>query len=86
MPYVSVCEGWAIWEIVVWSEVLRSFLGCGWGNSYEYRGFCVVYSWQNGTRCRDGVKKYCGVVHVLFGWFLRVSSLHVLVCAWQTFL
>ena len=24
-------------------------------------------------------KKYCGVVPIFFGWFLRVPSLHVLV-------
>ena len=28
------------------------------------REFCGVHSWQNGTRCRDGVNKYCGVVPI----------------------
>ena len=27
----------------------------------------------------------CGVIPILFGWFLRVSSLHVLVFIWKTF-
>ena len=27
----------------------------------------------------------CGVVPILFGWFLRVPSLHVLVFIWKTF-
>ena len=39
-------------EIVEWSEVLCLFVA----NKYKCRGFCVVYRWQNGTRCRDGVK------------------------------
>ena len=29
--------------------------------------------------------KYCGVVLILFGWFLRVSFLHVLVFLQKTF-
>ena len=33
---------------------------------------CVV-----NTRCRDGVN--CGVTPILFGWFVRVPSLHALV-------
>ena len=33
---------------------------------------------------RDG-GKYCGVVPILFGWFLRVPSLHVLVFIQKTF-
>ena len=41
-------------------------------------------SWQNSTRCRECVK-YCGVVLILFGWFLRVSFLHVLVFLQKTF-
>ena len=41
-------------EIVEWSEVLCLWLV--WANKYKCRGFCVVYRWQNGTRCRDGVK------------------------------
>ena len=28
----------------------------------------------------------CGVVPILFGWFLRVPSLHALVFIWKTFL
>ena len=44
-----------------------------------------MHSWQNGTRCRDG-GKYCGVIPILFGWFLRVPSLHVLVFIQKTFL
>ena len=36
------------------------------------REFCGVHSWQNSTRCRDGVKKYCGVIPIQLGWFLRV--------------
>ena len=28
----------------------------------------------------------CGVVPILFGWFLSVPSLHVLVFLWKTFL
>ena len=28
-----------------------------------FRGFCGVHSWQNGTRCRDGVK-YCGIIPI----------------------
>ena len=28
------------------------------------REFCGVHSWQNGTRCRDGVNKYCGVIPI----------------------
>ena len=27
----------------------------------------------------------CGVIPILFGWFLSVSSLHVLVFIWKTF-
>ena len=27
----------------------------------------------------------CGVVHILFGWFLMVPSLHALVFSWKTF-
>ena len=27
----------------------------------------------------------CGVVRILFGWFLRVPSLHALVFLWETF-
>ena len=27
----------------------------------------------------------CGVVPILFGWFLRVPSLHALVFIWKTF-
>ena len=50
------------------------------------RKFFVVHSWQKlkGTRCRDGVNVCCGV-HILFGWFLRVASLHALVFLWKTF-
>ena len=33
-------------EIVEWSEVLRSFFGCGWANNYACRGVCVVHSWH----------------------------------------
>ena len=50
---------------------------------YIFRGFCGVHSWQNGTRCRDG-GKYCGVIPIQFGWFLRVPSLHVLVFIQKT--
>ena len=32
------------------------------------------------------VWKYCGVIPILFGWFLWVPSLHVLVCIQKTFL
>ena len=28
----------------------------------------------------------CGVVPILFGWFLSIPSLHVLVFLWKTFL
>ena len=28
----------------------------------------------------------CGVVRILFGWFLSVPSLHVLVFLWKAFL
>ena len=42
------------------------------------------HSWQNGTRCRDGVKVLWCHSH-LIGWFLRVPSLHVLVCVLLTF-
>ena len=28
----------------------------------------------------------CGLVPILFGWFLRVPSLHTLVLIWKTFL
>ena len=37
-----------------------------------------VHFWQNGTRCR--CKKYCGGIPILFGWFLRVPSLHACAC------
>ena len=49
------------------------------------RKFFWVHSWQNGTRCRDGVN-VLWVVRILFGWFLRVPSLHALVFLWKTFL
>ena len=42
-----------------------------------------MHSWQNGTRCRDGVKVF--VIPILLGWFLRVPSLHVLVFIQKTF-
>ena len=41
-------------------------------------------SLQWSTRCRDGVKVlWC--CSILFGWFLRVPSLHVLVFNWKLF-
>ena len=45
----------------MWQICVFSVEGCG-VSSAEYRvhlvvcrEFCVVHSWQNGTRCRDGV-------------------------------
>ena len=43
-----------------------------------------MHSWQNGIRCRDS-GKYCGVIPIKFGWFLKVPSLHVLVFIQRTF-
>ena len=43
-----------------------------------------MHSLQNGTRCTDG-GKCCGVIPIQFGWFLMVSSLHVVVLLQKTF-
>ena len=43
-------------------------------------GFVVhVFFWQNGTRCRDGVKILWWHSHLVWLVF-EVPSLHVLVC------
>jgi len=48
------------------------------------REFCGVHSWQNGTRCRDGVKVFWCRSHLV--WLvLRVQSLHALVFIQKTF-
>ena len=44
-----------------------------------------MHTWQNGTRCRGGVK-VLWVVPISFGWFSRVPSLHALVFVQKTFL
>ena len=48
------------------------------------RKFCGVYSLQNGTRCRDGIKVlWC---HSELVWLvLRLLSLHALVFLQKTF-
>ena len=47
--------------------------------------FLVVHSWQNGTRCRDGVNVLWCRSHPV--WLvLRVPSLYALVFIWKTFL
>ena len=44
---------------------------------------CGVHSWQNRTRCRDGVKVL--LCHSdLVCWFLRVPSIHVVVFIQKT--
>jgi len=81
---------WSVWNFIaaehmgrllcvrLWSE--QSWVPCSF-NAYMGRlsactEFCGVHSWQNGTRCRDGVKVlWCH-------WFpssLRLPSIHVLV-------
>ena len=80
------CWTWHIW-IVFYVEgcILFSVHLVGVNRLSACREFCGVHSWQNGTRCRDGVNVLC-VVPILFGWFLRVPSLHGLVFIWKTFL
>ena len=51
--------------------MLQTFTAAGHGRYGLSCKFCSVRSLQNGTRCRDGVK-YCGVIPILYGWFLRV--------------
>ena len=41
--------------------------------------FCSVHSWQNGTRCGNGVKVLWFHSHFKVREFLSVPSLHVLV-------
>ena len=50
----------------------------------ECREFCGMHSWQNGTRCRDGVKVLWSHSHLVW-LFFRVPSLHALVSSrvWQ---
>ena len=43
-----------------------------------------MHSWQNGTRCRDGVNVFWCRSH-LVQWFLSVSSLHALVFIQKAF-
>ena len=44
------------------------------------KSFCGVHSWQNGARCRDGVKVlWCHSHLVCIVFFLRAPSLHALV-------
>ena len=66
---------WQIW-IVFYVEgcgVSSAVIPCSFSECVE--SFFVVHSWQNGTRCRDGVNVlWC--CSILFGWFLRVPSLH----------
>ena len=66
-------------EIVEWSEVLRWFFGCRWANIVMgCRGLCVVYSWQNGTRCRDGVNVlWC---HSYLVWLVFEGSIPTCAC------
>ena len=47
----------------LWSEQYSVHL-VGGNRLSACREFCGVHSWQNGTRCRDGVKKYCGVIPI----------------------
>ena len=47
----------------LWSEQYSVHL-VGGNRLSACREFCGVHSWQNRTRCRDGVKKYCGVIPI----------------------
>ena len=63
----------------MWKAVERAVL-----STVVCREYLVVHSWQNGTRCRDGVNVlWC--LPILFGWFLRAPSLHVLVFNLENF-
>ena len=47
--------------------------------SWCAKGFMVCAAGKMAQDVRMVYKKYCGVVPILFDWFLRVPSLHVLV-------
>ena len=57
--------------LCAFSECVESFLLCIVGKMAQDVGMAQM--------C-------CGVVPILFGWFLRVPSLHALVFIWKTFL
>ena len=52
---------------------------------YMLKVWWCAYLAKQHKMYRDGVK-VLGVVPILFGWFLRVPSLHVLVFVQKTFL
>ena len=41
---------------VWWAKLSTFFIQCRWNRLSAWREFCGVHSWQNGTKCRDGVK------------------------------
>ena len=51
----------------LWSE--QSLVPCSFNRLSACREFCGVHGWQNGTRCRDGVKVlWCHSYLVLMGF------------------
>ena len=78
-----------MWQNLIWIVFL-----CGrlWSEQYHVHlvsvlsEFCVVHSWQNGTRCGDGVNMHVVVsFSSCLAGFLRVPSLCALVLIRKTF-
>ena len=73
------CWTWHIW-IVFYVEgcILFSVHLVGVNRLSACREFCGVYSWQNGTRCRDGVKLLWCHSHLV--WLVFEGSIPTCAC------
>ena len=72
------CWTWQIWiDGRLWSE--QRWVPCSF-SVYEKacREFCGVHSWQNGTRCRDGVKVLWCHSHLV--WLVFEGSIPTCAC------
>ena len=54
------------------------FIQCIWNRLSACREFCGVRSWQNGTRCRDGVKVLWCHSHLV--WLVFEASIPTCTC------
>ena len=75
---------WQIWVIfyvyktVEWAKLSTLFIQCIWNRLSACSEFCGVCSWQNGTRCRDGVKVLWCHSHLV--WLVFEASIPTCTC------
>ena len=61
------------------------FIQCIWNRVSACREFCGVCSWQNGTRCRDGVIVLWCHSHLVWLVYEASIPIHALVFLQKTF-